>query len=178
MSIVSRTDEGRDKRSGRLSVATGDGWSPGHVVSIRVSPSVCPANSNKPVCHQLSQTIWLEGGQDGELSSQCGQTRQLGLFDLRVVIVTCIVIKLHDDIVINLTEQMSEFLAELYKIPPVTRSASLIVFTYPTNTITRFLCASTLAVSILVMMHLVHPYKVLYMWRMVFDRWQVCVGVF
>lgn len=51
----------------------------------------------------------------------------------------------------------SEFVAELLKIPPVT----------------RFLCAAQLAVSLPVMLQLVSPYQVVLIWRLVIKQYEV-----
>lgn len=54
---------------------------------------------------------------------------------------------------------MAEIIAELLKIPPVT----------------RFLCASSLAVSIPVNLGLVSAYKVIIIWQLVTKKWEVCI---
>lgn len=51
----------------------------------------------------------------------------------------------------------AEFTAELLKIPPVT----------------RFLCASQLAVSLSTMLTIVSPYKVILIWPLVLKRFEV-----
>lgn len=50
------------------------------------------------------------------------------------------------------------FLDELYKIPPVT----------------RFLCGSSLAVSLPAMLKLVHPYVLVFVKDLVVKKFQVC----
>ncbi|KZP17452.1 hypothetical protein FIBSPDRAFT_747057 [Athelia psychrophila] len=52
---------------------------------------------------------------------------------------------------------MAEIIAELLKIPPVT----------------RFLCASSLAVSIPVNLGLVSAYKVVIIWELVTKKWEI-----
>ena len=53
------------------------------------------------------------------------------------------------------------FWDELRKIPPVT----------------RFLCGSSLAVSVPVMLHLLSPYKVIFVRELVTQRFEVCFNV-
>lgn len=55
---------------------------------------------------------------------------------------------------------MDSFAAEIRKIPPVT----------------RFLCASSLAVTLPVIMNLLSAYKVVYTYAFVFHKLQVCLS--
>ena len=57
---------------------------------------------------------------------------------------------------------MDQFVAELRKIPPIT----------------RFLCGSSLAVTIPVLMNIVAPYKLLFVRELVMKKFQVCCHVF
>ena len=55
----------------------------------------------------------------------------------------------------------SEIKAELLKIPPVT----------------RFLCASQLVVSLPVMLQILSPYQVVFVWQLVIKRYEVGLTV-